>query len=122
MPNMKQIGKDIVKEIRKEIIRLGLVDLGDYLASVGFRVEGNTIVLFSDVPYAEALEFGTFDFGAVSSSASPGWPSSQAKSLKKKDLTAKQRAALPSGMVAFSPMRRVIYNDRLIKGIIRKNT
>ena len=121
MVNADQIGKEVVREIEKEIIRLGLVFLGDYLDSIGYRIEGKDIVLFSTVPYAPALEFGSYDLGAITTGPSPGWPASTARSLKKKELSAKDRESLPKGMVAFAPFRRVIYNDKLINEIITRN-
>lgn len=117
--NLNAIGSEVVKEIKKEILRMDLVDTGDLLDSIGFRVDGNDIILFSDAEYAPHLEFGTYDF-AKASTGSPKWSSATAKGFKKKDLSKEEAKGLPSGMVSFAFFRRVLYNDKLIESIIRK--
>ena len=122
MVNINAIGRDVVKEIKKEIVRLQIIDLGDFLNSIDYRVEGKTIILSSDVYYAQALEFGTYSFGSITRDTTPSWPASTVKSLKKKDLTIEARKSLPKGMVAFAPFRRVLYNKSLIREIIKRHS
>ncbi len=120
MVDIDAIGKAIVQEIKKEIVRMQLIDLGTFLNSITYSVEGSTITFSSNVNYAQALEFGTYSFGNITKDTSPGWPASTAKGYKKKDLSPEDIATLPKGMVAFAPFRRVLYNKTLIKNIIRK--
>lgn len=122
MVNIDAIGKAVVQEIKKEIVRMQLIDIGDFLNSIDYRIEGRTIILSSNVHYAQALEFGTYSFGNITVNTSPGWPASTAKGLKKKDLPPAARKSLPKGMVAFAPFRRVLYNKTLIQNIIRRHS
>ena len=121
MVNLDAIGKALVQEVKKEIVRMGLIDLGNYLNSIGYKISGTKITLFSTVDYAEALEFGTYDFGRLTAEKFPD-TAQQAKSLKKKDLPPEAAKALPKGMVAFAPFRRVVYNKRLVESIILNNS
>jgi len=122
MVDVEAIGFDVQQEIRKEVVRMNLEMSGDFLTSIKYRINGSVITLYSDLEYAPYLEFGTYEFGLVSSSSSPGWPALTAKGFKKKDMSAEDRKGLPKGMVAFAPFRRVLYNTKLIRSIIRKHS
>lgn len=119
MIDLNAVAEDIVKEIKKEVVRIELIDTGAYLASINYKIRGSKITLFSTVPYAEALEYGTYDFGRLTRDKFPK-TAKQAKNLKKKDML--DSSKLPPGMVAFAPFRRVLYNNKLLKDIIAKHS
>jgi hypothetical protein len=50
---------NIGKRMKRMAKRLAPIDTGLLRAKTSYRVEGNDIILFSDVFYAEHLEFGT---------------------------------------------------------------
>lgn len=61
IPRDKQ--QEILREIGKQIVyrakTLVPVDLGDLQRSLNYRIEGNTLVVFSPLDYAQDMEFGT---------------------------------------------------------------
>ena len=112
---------DLRKEFQKEIVRLELIDTGLLLSSFNvFKIENNKII-FTLPDYAEALEFGTYSLGETTSETMPNEDSSVAYSLKKKNLPPEIAKKLGKGMVSFSFIRRVIYNENLMQELVQKN-
>jgi hypothetical protein len=120
--DMEGFATDLRKEIQKEIVRLELIDTGLLFSSLNsFYIKDNKIV-FIMPDYAEALEFGTYSLGKATRDEMPTKSSSSALALKKKDMPAELARKLGAGMVAFSFIRRIVYNEELIKSLILKNT
>lgn len=114
---MNRIGNDIKNAVVDQVDALGLVDTGRFISSIDFTVEDGTLTVFSDAPYAAALEFGTMDFGAqFSEDTFPNRP------VKKKNLSETRARNLPRGMNPFAPFRRVFFNERLMQNIISKGS
>ena len=120
MVNLDKLGKALVREVKKQILLMDLVDTGDLLESINYKITSKGLVLFSMVPYAEELEYGTF---ALKSGSDSDFLSTaaQAKSLKKKDMPSKMRVELPKGMVPFAMFRRVLYNEELMSSLVKKS-
>ncbi len=122
MADMKAIGEEIVKEIQKEIIRMELFVMGHYFDSIKYRIQGRKLIIYSEVKYAEPLEYGSYDLGRLTQNIMPNQSAATAKGFKKKDLPRNVAKLMPRGMVAFAPMRRVIYNEKLIGSIIERHS
>ena len=112
--------RDLCSEIQKEIVRMELIDTGALLASLNnFTLNGNTATI--TLPdYAEALEYGTYEF---SSKSETDYPENAGDSLskKKKDMPPELAKRLPTGMIPFAFIRRVIYNKDLMTKLVEKN-
>lgn len=106
MADLEGIGKDIVKEIKKQIIKMDLIDFGHFLDSVKYKIENNKILIYSEVDYAEYLEYGTYDFGRITRENFPATPEA-AKSMKKKDMDPEAAKKLPLGMCSFDSIRSI---------------
>lgn len=120
MVDLDKLGKALVREIKKQILLMELVDIGDFLDSIDYKKRNNSLYLISEVDYAKELEYGTF---ALKSRTQTDFPSTaaQAKGMKKKDMTRKARKELPKGMIPFAPFRRVLYNKNLMTKLIRQS-
>jgi len=114
---LDNLGELLVKEIKRQIILMDLVDTGDYLDSIDYVIKNGALFVFSQVEYASELEYGTF---ALKSSGEEDYPktASSAKSMKKKDMNPKQAKAMPRGMIPFASFRRVLYNDKLMSSLV----
>lgn len=111
------VGFQLEKEVRDNILKYKLIGKTFQLQQSIQTAppEGNSIEVFSDVPYAVYLEYGTFDFWKHYGLTSfPDVP------IKKKDLTAKEREGLPKGMAPFAIFRRALYNEEIMKKIVQK--
>lgn len=110
------IGFLIENEIRALIREMRLVDGGYYINSIGSKVEGDALIVFSTAPYSAYLEFGTltyFDIFGVENFPKTPDP-------KKKHLSKKEREAFPKGMQPFAPFRKVLTNSPKMQEIIVK--
>jgi len=115
--DLDRLGKLLVIEVKKQIILMELVDIGDLLDSIRYEVKNRKLFLVSDVNYAEEIEYGTYDLKSTSDTDFPSTAQS-AKSLKKKDMDSKKRSSLPKGMVPFAPFRRVLHNENLMQSLV----
>lgn len=108
---LDNLGELLVKEIKKQIILMDLVDISDYLDSIKYIVKDGSLFVYSEVDYAAELEYGTYKQKSSSEESFPS-TATASKALKKKDLDSKTAKSLPKGMVAFAPFRRVLYNQK----------
>ena len=44
--------------VKAKAIRLCPIDLGELRASINYRVEGNKVIIYTDLDYAEEMEYG----------------------------------------------------------------
>ena len=100
-----ELGKLLVKEIKREIFKMDLYDSGEYVNSIKYSVSGTKIEIYSDVDYSEALEYGTYERVDMSDEQH-----SNPIPAKKKDLPIELARKMPKGIGAFAPFRRVLYN------------
>lgn len=106
------IGQGVAQAIREEIKRLKLVDTGQF-ARIKAVVDGDSIVLTSDAPYAVYLEFGTLDmFNA---------DSFDMKVRRKSEMSKEERKAAPKGIAPFAPFRRILFNQKKMEMIIKRS-
>jgi hypothetical protein len=120
MVDLNKVGALVVKEIKRQILKMQLVDTGALLSSYNYDIRGGKIFITSTLDYALDIEYGTFE---LSSSADKDFPktSDQALSMKKKDMSFTARRSLPRGMIPFAPVRRVLFNKKLMESIFEKS-
>jgi len=111
-------------EIENNVERMGLVGQGksgpNLSGSYIAREENGEIFITSTAAHAIYLEYGTFQYWQLFGEGSfpdPGYPNFHPK---KKELPAKEAKQFPRGMQPFSPIRRVIWNQKVMEGIIKK--
>ena len=115
-PRLFALGNLIAQEMRKLAIEMGLVDGGDYSQGFLVKIENGLLIIENKAKYAEALEFGTYEFGMeFSKETFPPVPFP-----KKKDIPFKARDNFPRGSQPFAVMRRVLYNKALMERLIAK--
>ena len=108
------ISEQIAQAVRKEIEKMNLIQSTQFWQSVQVLPNGKGV--YSDVPYAQYLEYGTLEYsqkyGLESFPATPD--------PKKKHMTKEQAKAYPAGMQPFAPFRRVVYNPNKMVDIIAR--
>lgn len=110
------LGQLISKEMRELALRMGLKDTWDYSQGFLVTVKQGVIIIENRVAYAEALEFGTYEYNLkFGKEKFPKKPDP-----KKKDLTGKEKKGLPKGMQPFGVFRRVLYNKELMNSLINQ--
>jgi hypothetical protein len=114
---LNKLGKLIVREVKKQILLMDLVDTGEYLNSVKYEIHSGRLYIIVDTPYAEALEYGTYNLASKNETDFPE-TAKDSKSMKKKDMDILTASKLPKGMIAFAPIRRVLYNQRLMQDLV----
>ena len=110
------LGSQIVTEIKNKIKDMKLIDSTEFLQSIDWRIQGDKLTVFSDVKYSDFLEYGTFTFWTRN-----GLERFPSRPIKKKDLSKRDREALPKGMDAFAPFRRVIFNQNKMGQLLQKS-
>ena len=109
------IGFQIESEIIKQINDLRLVDIGLF-KRISSNVVNGELIITSDAPYAQYLEYGTLAyFKRYKEDSFPLTPYP-----KKKDSTKEARKKMDSGMQPFAPFRRVMWNQNKMALIIDK--
>ena len=113
-PKLMALGLLISQEMRKLAIKMGLLDTGEYSQGFVVKVKNGLLIIENISGHAEALEFGTYEFGiSFSEETFPSVPFP-----KKKDISQKAREGFPRGMQPFAVMRRVLYNKELMISLI----
>lgn len=110
------LGQELVNSIQDEAIRMKLFDSGRFVRGINASVDGDTVTISADTPYAAYLEFGTLEFGA--SYGDDSFP--ERPFPKKKNLSRDARKKYPRGMQPFAPFRRVLYNENKMKKAIKR--
>ena len=113
-----KLGALIVNEIKDRVRKMNLIQEGGgaFLQGWDFRMTKKGLTIFNSQPYADYLEYGTFAyFDTWGLDSFPDTPDP-----KKKDLDAKGRAAFPKGMQNFAPVRKVVWNERLMAQLVAK--
>ena len=105
-----------MNRIQDEAMKMKLWDNGRYIRSIESKYENGKLILFSDVPYAPYLEYGTLDFGAAFSDSQFPEPMLP----KKKDIDRDMARQFPRGMQSFAPFRKVMYNPAKVELAIKK--
>lgn len=106
------LGELIIAEVRRYIRRFGLVESGSYLQNWYASVNNGVLTISHREEYALFLEFGTYEFGqSYDKNSFPIDPP------KKSDLPAGVIESLPKGMAPFAPLRRVLYDVRLMNNL-----
>ena len=117
--NLKLLGELIINEIKNQIRIMKLQVDGDYLQRWYSQAKGDGVAIESGVPYSTYLEFGTYAFGEITRDDVQD-KASLVKNVKKKTLPKSIRDMLPKGMVAFAPVRRVIYNQAIMRKLVKQ--
>lgn len=113
---LKAIGFQMVNEIQAQIKKMALIDTSEYWQSIDSEIDSGDLVIFSTVPYAPYLEYGTLQYWNIYGLGN--FPSKPHP--KKKNLKPEQRKHYPKGMQPFAPFRRVFYNENKMTQIIQK--
>lgn len=113
---LKILGELIINEIKRIIKQYDLISRvggGAYLQGWFVTVSGNKLTIENTQEYAEFLEYGTYAFGrAYGDDTFPEPP------VKKRDLPLELRKNFPKGMAPFAPVRRVFYNQELMRRLV----
>jgi len=119
---LTSIGAEVESSIVKEIKKMDLISPGgsaEFFQSIRFDVSGDTLTIYSDVPYAAYLEYGTFEYwnrhGLDSFPTTP-----DPKKTRPKKMSKAERDKFPKGMQPFAPFRRVMYNKKKMEQVISK--
>ena len=113
---MKQLGERVINEVKKNVRKMGLVAKGggQYLQNWFSSWDGKELTIENTQEYAVYLEYGTFsyfsNFGFESFPESPD--------PKKKNMTRELAKTYPRGCQPFAPVRRVLYNELLMKKLV----
>ena len=116
---MSRLGELVVNKVKANVRSMRLIGEkagGAYLQGWLSKWTGNTLIIENTQPYAIYLEYGTYSYWD-----DYGWedfPENIAP--KKKDLPIELAKALPKGMQPFAPVRRVIYNEQIMKELVEK--
>ena len=113
---LQAVGFQVVAEIQNQIKKMTLIDTSEYWQSIDSEVENGELIVFSTVPYAPYLEYGTLQYWNIYGLQK--FPSKPHP--KKKDLSSERRKDYPRGMQPFAPFRRVFYNENKMGQIIQK--
>ena len=122
--NLKLLGELIINEIKKQIRMMELI--GDYKGGGSYLQKwfaGNTddgLRVESGVDYSTYLEFGTYAFFGIYGETDFPSTAYSSRNMKKKDLPESIRKMLPKGMVPFAPVRRVLYNQTIMKRLVKQ--
>lgn len=109
----------IERRIQDLIEQVPLFVNGDYWRGVhSFVREDGVLVIENTVFYAEYLEYGTFAYWEIYGEES--YPSQFHP--KKRDLPAGLKKLFPKGMQPFAPYRRVLYNQEIMRDLLRQAT
>jgi len=115
------VGAEVETSIVKEIKKQDLISPGgsaEFFQSIRFNVSGDILKVYSDVPYAGYLEYGTLNYNTYYSPDSfPTVP--HRKKTRPTKMSKALHAQYPSGMQPFAPFRRVIYNQSKMDKAIR---
>lgn len=122
--NLKLLGELIINEIKKQIRIMILIGnktgAGSYLQRWYSKADSSGLKVESGVDYSTYLEFGTFALGNLYSSTTFPEKASLSKHFKKKDLPREIAKILPKGMIPFAPVRRVIFNQQIMKKLVKQ--
>jgi hypothetical protein len=111
---LKILAELIVNAIKQNIRDMGLIQGGQYLQGWVTEVKDGGIVIENTIEHSDYLEFGTFGYWekhGLDSFTDPSDP-------KKKDISPSQRLKFPKGMQAFAPVRKVLFNDSIMQGLV----
>lgn len=118
--NLKLLGELIINEIKKQIRTMNLIVEGGgaYLQKWFSGVTSDGLKVESGVEYSTYLEFGTFALGGIFSETTFPTKATDSKAHKKKDLPPEIRKMLAKGMIPFAPVRRVLFNQVLMRRLV----
>ena len=115
------IGAEVEASIVKEIQKQDLISPGgsaEFFQSIRFDVSGDTLTIYSDVPYAGYLEYGTMNYNTYYSPDSfPTVP--HRKKTRPTKMSKTTHAQYPKGMQPFAPFRRILYNQKKMNVVIK---
>ncbi len=115
-PKLMALGLLISQEMRKLAFEMGLKQTGDYAQGFLVSIKKGLLIIENKTKYAEALEFGTYEFGMeFSKETFPSVPFP-----KKKDISQSAREGFPRGGQPFGVFRRVLYNKALMTRLIKQ--
>ena len=116
------IGEYVVQEIRRLINVMDLKSQrANYLQSIQSTAIGDGVRLYSDVPYAVYLEYGTYSYWMeFGENRFPDPVNGGLYHPKKKDMPPAYRKMFPKGMQPFAPFRRVLYNTQRFENIVAR--
>ena len=111
---MTILGELVINKVKANIRTIDLIQKGDFLQGWFSKWTGNTLFIENMRKYALYLEYGTyayFDIYGEDSYTEPVHP-------KKRDMSPQMKRSFPRGMQPFAPVRRVLYNDAIMEGLI----
>lgn len=108
------LGELIINKVKDNIRKLNLIQTREYLQYWNAKVLRGELVIESTQEYAKYLEYGTYSY--FSDYGLETFPKNVEP--KKKDLTRSQAKVLRKGMQPFAPVRRVIYNERIMNDLV----
>ena len=109
------LGNELQNQIQEEGMKMRLFDSGRYIRGMRFEQDGTTLVFTNDAPYAEALEYGTYEFGGLYTE--DAWPN--VPFPKKKNISRELARRFPRGMQPFATYRRVLYSEERVGDAIK---
>ena len=111
---MTILGELIINKIKDNIRLMELIDEGRLLQGWLARWDGQNLHIDNTQKYMVYLEFGTYGYWNIY--GLKGFPEKPLK--KKRDMTKAEKEAEPKGMQPFAMQRRVIYNHKIMNGLI----
>ena len=118
-----RIATNLKSKVQSNIIEMALIDTAEYVTGIDYRVEGDTIKVFSNVEYSHYLEYGTM--GGRTKYRNRFLPMDDLRTTKKKNMTPATVELIKrsnyKGMLPFAPFRRLFLRKRPMKRVIKKS-
>lgn len=112
---LQELGELIINKVKENIRALGLIKTGDYLQGWAARVLRSKLVIENRTKYAAYLEYGTYAY--FSEYGLENFPDNP---VKKQDVSRQVAESMRKGMMPFAPVRRVIYNEEILTGLVQE--
>ena len=114
---LKILGELVINEVKKKIRQMDLIIDGQFLQGWFASANNGELTIENVKEYALYLEYGTYAYHEMHGFETfPETPD-----RKKKDMTAKDRKLFLKGSQPFAPVRRVLYDTRLMSGLIQES-
>lgn len=114
--SMIVLGELIIQKIRDNIRSMKLIENGQFLQNWVSSYKEGVLLIENTQEYSLYLEYGTYAYwqmNRLNSYTEPPDP-------KKKDLSPEAIKLFPKGMQSFAPLRKVLYNEKVMEILITK--